>query len=96
MHYVYLLRSLSHPDQRYVGFTADTAHPLAGPARGRKPSVDFCGDRQRRRPAYGLGGGPLGGSRCFVRDTAIMSPRPIMTSAPTPIQACGTWSKNAP
>jgi len=23
MFYVYLLRSLSHPDQRYVGFTAD-------------------------------------------------------------------------
>ena len=23
MHYVYLLRSLSHPDQRYVGLTGD-------------------------------------------------------------------------
>lgn len=23
MHYVYLLRSVSHADQRYVGFTAD-------------------------------------------------------------------------
>lgn len=23
MHYVYLLRSLSHPEQRYVGFTSD-------------------------------------------------------------------------
>jgi putative endonuclease len=23
MHYVYMLRSLPHPDQRYIGFTSD-------------------------------------------------------------------------
>ncbi len=23
MHYVYLLRSVAHPDQRYIGFTSD-------------------------------------------------------------------------
>lgn len=29
MKYVYLLQSLSHPDQRYVGMTADIAQRLA-------------------------------------------------------------------
>lgn len=28
MYYVYLLRSISHPEQRYVGFTADLSKRL--------------------------------------------------------------------
>ena len=29
MHYVYLLRSLSHPDQTYVGYTSNLSERLA-------------------------------------------------------------------
>ena len=47
------------------------------------------------RSVYGFGGS-LGASRCLVRDTADMTPRPTITSAPTMIQVCGTWSKKAP
>ena len=35
MKYVYLLQSLSHPDQRYVGMTADIAQRLAAHNAGQ-------------------------------------------------------------
>lgn len=35
MHYVYLLQSQSHPDQRYIGFTADLKQRLATHNAGR-------------------------------------------------------------
>lgn len=35
--YVYLLRSLSHPDQRYVGLTHDLKIRLADHNAGRSP-----------------------------------------------------------
>ncbi|MDE2184382.1 MAG: GIY-YIG nuclease family protein [Alphaproteobacteria bacterium] len=35
MHYVYMLQSLAHPDQRYTGFTADLKHRLAAHNCGR-------------------------------------------------------------
>ena len=37
MKYVYLLRSLSHPDQRYVGLTVDFQSRLAEHNRGKSP-----------------------------------------------------------
>lgn len=35
MKYVYLLQSLSHPDQRYIGMTADIAQRLAAHNAGQ-------------------------------------------------------------
>ncbi|MBN1555642.1 MAG: GIY-YIG nuclease family protein [Phycisphaerae bacterium] len=35
--YVYLLRSISHPDQRYVGLTADLNKRLAEHNAGKSP-----------------------------------------------------------
>ncbi len=37
MKYVYLLQSLSHPDQRYVGLTADIEKRLASHNAGQSP-----------------------------------------------------------
>jgi predicted GIY-YIG superfamily endonuclease len=37
MHYVYLLRSASHPDQQYVGYTADLKRRLSEHNDGRSP-----------------------------------------------------------
>jgi putative endonuclease len=34
MYYVYLIRSLSHPDQRYVGFTRDLKERMSRHNRG--------------------------------------------------------------
>lgn len=35
--YVYLIRSLSHPDQRYIGLTEDLKTRLAAHNAGRSP-----------------------------------------------------------
>ena len=37
MHYVYLLRSVSHPDQSYVGQTADLKRRMDSHNAGRSP-----------------------------------------------------------
>ena len=37
MKYVYLFKSLSHPDQRYIGCTADLAARLKQHNQGRSP-----------------------------------------------------------
>jgi predicted GIY-YIG superfamily endonuclease len=37
MHYVYLLRSQSHPDQRYIGLTSDLGSRLAKHNEGGVP-----------------------------------------------------------
>lgn len=37
MKYVYLLRSISHPDLRYVGFTSDLEKRLAAHSSGQSP-----------------------------------------------------------
>ena len=37
MYYVYLLQSIPHPEQRYVGFTRDVSKRLAGHNAGRSP-----------------------------------------------------------
>ena len=37
MHYAYILRSLSHPDQRYIGSTSDLRARLAKHNSGQVP-----------------------------------------------------------
>ena len=37
MHYVYLINSLSHPNQRYVGHTSDLKRRLAEHNSGKSP-----------------------------------------------------------
>ena len=37
MKYVYLIRSVSHPDQRYVGLTSDLQERLKAHNEGRSP-----------------------------------------------------------
>ena len=40
--YVYLLRSTSHPDQRYVGLTNNLKKRLADHNAGRSPHTSKC------------------------------------------------------
>ena len=37
MHYVYLIKSISHPDQRYIGITSDLKDRLKAHNEGRSP-----------------------------------------------------------
>ena len=37
MHYVYLIKSIPHPDQRYIGITADIKGRLKAHNQGRSP-----------------------------------------------------------
>jgi len=40
MKYVYLLQSISHPDQRYVGLTSDLLKRLAAHNAGQSPHTE--------------------------------------------------------
>ena len=42
MHYVYLLRSASHPDQHYTGLTSDLKTRLAKHNEGGVPHTSKC------------------------------------------------------
>ena len=37
MYHIYLLRSISHPSERYIGFTTDVAARLDAHNRGQSP-----------------------------------------------------------
>jgi predicted GIY-YIG superfamily endonuclease len=37
MHYVYIIQSISHPDQRYIGYSADLKKRMAFHNAGKSP-----------------------------------------------------------
>src|SRR6478672_3512013 len=61
-------------------------------ASKQSPST-FRYRRERTSQDQAAGGGSAGGSRCLVWETADITPIPIITSAPTMIQVCGTCTR---